>query len=70
MHRKQLLISEVAVCFYCFAEFPPSAVSEWCDGDEPGQTAICPCCGVDAVVGFDGPVDAAWVQAAHKKGFG
>jgi len=24
---------------------------------------------VDAVVGFDGPVDAAWVKMAHERGF-
>jgi len=70
MHRKQLLASEIAVCFYCFAEFPPSTVTQWCDGDEPGHTAICPHCNVDAVVGFNGPVDIAWVQEAHQKGFG
>ena len=72
MHRSRLLGSQIAVCYYCFAEFPPSAITEWCDaiGEEQGQTAICPQCSVDAVVGFNGPVDAAWVQAAHQKGFG
>jgi len=69
-HRKRLLASEVAVCYYCFAEFAPDVISEWCDGDDQDQTAICPYCGVDAVVGFNGPVDAAWVKAAHLRGFG
>ena len=67
MHRKQLLASEVAVCYYCFGEYPPSSIAEWCDQD---QTAICPHCGVDAVVGFNGTIDAAWVKAAHDRGFG
>jgi hypothetical protein len=73
MHRKALLASEVAVCYYCFSEFPPSAITDWCDGgdgDALGQTAICPHCSVDAVVGFNGPVDASWVKAAHDRGFG
>lgn len=70
MHRKQLLTSEVAVCFYCFAKFSPDSITEWCDGDDRDQTAICPHCGVDAVVGFNGSVDAAWVKAAHDLGFG
>lgn len=70
MHRKRLLASDVAVCYYCFAEFSPDTISEWCDGDNDDQTAICPHCGVDAVVGFNGPVDAAWVKAAHERGFG
>jgi hypothetical protein len=69
MHSERRLARDVAVCFYCFAEFSPDTISEWCDGDNDHQTAICPQCGVDAVVGFDGPVDAAWVKAAHKRGF-
>jgi len=69
MHRERLLASEVAACYYCFAEFVPDAISDWCDGDRQDQTAICPRCGVDAVVGFDGAVDAAWLKAAHEAGF-
>jgi len=69
MHRKRLLASDVAVCYYCFGEFPPDTIVEWCDGDDQDQTALCPRCGVDAVVGFDGPVDAAWVKMAHERGF-
>lgn len=69
MHRKQLLASETAVCFHCFSEFSPDTVQEWTDGEHIGQTALCPHCGVDAVVGFNGPVDAAWVTEAHNRGF-
>jgi hypothetical protein len=69
MHRKPLLASEVAVCYYCFSEFSPRTIKEWCDGDAQDQTAICPHCGVDSVVGFDGPVDKAWVKMAHDRGF-
>jgi len=69
MHRKQLLASEIAVCLYCFTEFPPDAVQEWTDGEPIGQTALCPYCGIDAVVGFNGSVDAAWVTEAHNRGF-
>lgn len=70
MHRNALLASDIAVCFYCFSEFLPHTIVEWCDGDEPGQTAICPICQVDAVVGFNGPVDKSWVKLAHERGFG
>ena len=69
-HRKPLLSSEVAVCYYCFEQFPPSQVESWCDGEAPGQTAICPYCCVDAVVGFDGPVDFEWVKRRHSSAFG
>jgi len=70
MHRKQLLASEIAVCFYCFAEFSPASITEWTDGEPIGQTALCPYCEVDAVVGFNGPVEHAWVTEAHNRGFG
>ena len=69
MHRNRLLSSEVAACYYCFSQYPPQIIAEWCDGDDQDQTAICPRCGVDAVVGFDGPVDTAWLKAAHARGF-
>lgn len=69
MHREQLLSSDIAACYYCFGEYPPSAIDEWCDGGNQDQTAICPRCGVDAVVGFNGPVDTTWLQAAHAQGF-
>jgi hypothetical protein len=68
-NRKQLLVSEMAVCYYCFKQFNPSEVLEWCDGDQPGQTAICPYCSVDSVVGWNGPVDTDWVAATHKTAF-
>ena len=72
-NRSRLLASEVAACFYCFAEFDPATITEWIGGEVeevPGQTALCPFCTVDAVVGFNGGVDAAWLKAAHQRGFG
>lgn len=57
LHRDALLRSEVAACYYCLEKYAPSTIIEWCDGDNQNQTAICPRCGVDAVVGFNGPPD-------------
>jgi hypothetical protein len=68
-NRKALLASEIAVCFYCFKQFPPSEVVGWCDGEDSSQTAICPYCMVDSVVGFNGQVDPEWVKARHKRSF-
>ncbi|WP_448134578.1 hypothetical protein [Stenotrophomonas rhizophila] len=69
LHRKQLLASDVAACYYCFAEFPLGASAAWRDGEQQDQTALCPQCGVDAVVGFTGAVDVAWLRHAHEQGF-
>lgn len=68
-HRASLLASEFAACIYCFSEFPPADIEEWIDGEPIGQTALCPYCSVDAVVGFDGSVDRAWIAEAHDRGF-
>lgn len=52
-HRKQLLESKVCGCFYCLKSFEPSEIEEWVDKleSEEGQTALCPICGIDAVIG-------------------
>ena len=35
-------------CFYCCEAFKPGAVTRWVEGE---RTALCPRCGVDAVLG-------------------
>jgi hypothetical protein len=40
-HREEILESIQCSCFYCFSVFLPSVC----------QTAICPICGVDSVLG-------------------
>jgi hypothetical protein len=48
MHNKALLekVSECA-CYYCCKVFQPSEIKEWVDKND---TALCPHCGVDAVL--------------------
>lgn len=70
MHREALLASESVVCCHCSRQFPPTEVMEWCDGEDLGQTAICPYCSVDAVVGWSGPLDLEWVTTMHNSAFG
>jgi hypothetical protein len=56
MHRNELENSSLCGCFYCLAIFPPSDIVEWIDD---GQTALCPKCPVDSVIGsMSGPVDS------------
>jgi hypothetical protein len=47
-HRKDIEQSSLCGCFYCTQTFPPSAIEEWVDDD---QTALCPRCGIDSVLG-------------------
>ena len=51
-HRAEVLASEMCGCFYCCSTFPPGRVEEWVDTiDGEGQTALCPQCGIDSVIG-------------------
>lgn len=52
-HKIELEKDKKCGCFACVKIFSPSEIKEWCleteDGDE--VTAICPYCGIDAVIG-------------------
>jgi hypothetical protein len=52
-HRAEVLSSTLCGCFYCCARFPPSDIVEWVDDNRggEGQTALCPKCGIDSVIG-------------------
>ena len=47
-HREEILQSKKCACFCCLNVFKPSEIIEWTDNN---QTAICPICGVDSVIG-------------------
>ncbi|HLL88254.1 MAG TPA: cytoplasmic protein [Tepidisphaeraceae bacterium] len=52
-HRAEIVGSSQCGCFYCSHTFPPSEIEEWVDLDDAGvgQTALCPSCGIDSVIG-------------------
>jgi hypothetical protein len=51
-HRDEILTSEMCGCFCCLAVFPPSEIRKWVDTTEGvGQTALCPKCDIDSVIG-------------------
>jgi hypothetical protein len=72
-HRKYVLQSETCGCFYCFALFPPSEIVEWVDDDDSGvgQTALCPSCGIDAVLPDSAarPLNSEFLQRMHEYWF-
>ena len=66
-HRSYLEKARICGCFYCFSEFPIQQIAEWIDAD---QTALCPRCGVDAVLGFGTPAaDEELLHAMHEHWF-
>lgn len=53
-HRTELFASERCGCFYCGAVFAPAEIAEWTDEWQGvGQTALCPHCGIDSVIGSE-----------------
>lgn len=51
-HRAEIAASTTCGCFYCCSIFPSKGIEEWVDEvDGVGQTALCPRCGVDSVIG-------------------
>ena len=48
LHRTEILKSDRCRCFYCLGSFTPQEIQKWVDRD---QTALCPKCGIDSVIG-------------------
>ena len=51
-NRRELLASSRCGCYCCLRIFCTSEIINWCDGGATGEgeTALCPYCGVDAVI--------------------
>jgi len=71
-HRKEILESEECGCFCCCVVFNPSEINEWVDEIEgQGQTALCPKCGIDSVIGsISGyPITSSFLRKMEKHWF-
>ena len=62
-HRELIARSERAGCFYCEQFFVPGEIVDWVDGRQvetgstyDGVTALCPRCGIDAVLPSAAPI--------------
>lgn len=69
-NRQEIGQSTSCGCFHCRAIFPPTEVVEWVD--EGDQTALCPCCGIDSVIGSASgyPITSAFLGRMRKHWFG
>lgn len=57
-HRDEILRSDICGCFYCIATFSPTEIDVWIherpaneDVAASDDTALCPRCGIDFVIG-------------------
>lgn len=73
-NKSELVRDPVCGCFYCLRIFKPSEIKEWIlednDCDHRG-TAICPYCGIDAVVGESSgdPITDEFLSEMHSAWF-
>jgi len=67
-HRKELEQDSTCGCFNCFEIFNPSKITEWCDN---GETALCPYCGIDSVIGESSgfAISELLLKGMHKEWF-
>lgn len=49
-HREAIEKSILCGCFFCIRTFLPIEITDWVDDDD---TALCPYCGIDAVLGSE-----------------
>ncbi|WP_147533310.1 cytoplasmic protein [Bacillus marasmi] len=67
-HRKVLVKDKICGCFYCLKIFNPSEITDWCDNE---NTALCPYCGIDSVIGESSgfTITEQFLKGMHKEWF-
>jgi len=72
-HRREIEQSSLCGCFYCCQIFKPDEIEHWTDSSKPQaeQTALCPHCGIDSVIGDQSGFDIAkeFLAEMHKHWF-
>lgn len=68
-NRPELLRSTSCACFCCLAAYPPSEIAAWIPDED---TALCPRCGADAVLGDAAglPLTPGFLEAMRSRWFG
>ena len=68
-HRAELMRSKICGCFYCGNIFSPTDIDHWIDKNHSGigQTATCPKCSVDSILGDDSgyPITTRFLELMH-----
>jgi hypothetical protein len=70
--NRALLLSGIQCgCFCCLQVFPVESIAEWLH-DKGGDTAVCPHCGIDSVIGegLGFPVTREFLAVMHRRWFG
>jgi len=74
-NRASLKKDNLCGCFYCLKIFNPNEITEWTDwtdeDEESGETALCPYCDIDSVIGKSSgyPITEEFLGAMKKHWF-
>ena len=63
-HADDLKAQKKCGCFYCLKIFSPNEITDWTDD---GKTALCPHCGIDAVIAetTERHINTAFLKEMH-----
>ena len=50
-YRAEIERSELCGCFYCLGKFSRLRIEDWVDEPDSTQSAVCPQCAIDSVIG-------------------
>ena len=70
-NKKRLSVLQKCGCFYCMKLFSSEEIEDW-SVDQPDWTAVCPYCGIDAVIGEEAgfPLTEDFLEEMYKEWFG
>lgn len=70
-HREAVLAARLVGCFYCRKIFDPVEILEWVDEFDAGigRMALCPKCGIDAVIPVRAGIDVDFLASMHQRWF-
>ena len=76
-HKHELRESKLCGCFYCCKTFPYKSINDWVDDGEgegegeENQTACCPYCGIDSIIGSKSgyPIEKDFLKRMEKHWF-
>ncbi len=75
-HEQDIINSKRCGCFHCLAILKPNEIVDWLNENQssprgPGKTALCPKCGIDAVLpdNLDRAIDIELLERMNKKYF-
>lgn len=70
-NRPEVTASNACGCYCCLAIFPPTEIDEWLKEQDGQESAFCPRCGIDAVIGLASgfPITPEFMQEMRRRWF-